>query len=74
MIGMRMVEREAGGQVGTDKNLVGDDENIGWFITWLLCLVSLLCLGDEQVISQFSIHVGESWRLENLDLETVATS
>ena len=23
----------------------------------MLCLVSLLCLGDEQVISLFSIHV-----------------
>ena len=61
MIGMRMVRWEAG------KNL-GDDKNIRWFITWLLCLVSLLCLGDEQV----GIHVGESRRLENLDLATVA--
>ena len=61
MIGMRMVEREA------DKNL-GDDKNIRWFITWLLCLVSLLCLCDEQV----GIHVGESRWLENLDLATVA--
>ena len=62
-----MVERRA------DKNL-GHDENIGWFITLLLCLVSLLCLGDEQVLSQFSIHAGESRRLENLDLATVAAS
>ena len=40
----------------------------------MLCLVSLLCLDDEQVISLFSIHfdTGESWRLENLDLATVA--
>ena len=38
----------------------------------MLCLVSLLCLGDEQVISLFSIHVGEYWWLENLDLATVA--
>ena len=61
MIGMRVVRWEA------DKNL-GDDKNILWFITWLLCLESLLCLGDEQV----GIHVGESWRLENLNLATVA--
>ena len=49
-----MVEREA-----ADKNL-GDDKNMGWFIALhctMLCLVSLLCLGDEQVISLFSIHV-----------------
>ena len=37
-------------------------------MTLLLCLVSLLCLGDEQV----GIHIGESRRLENLDLATVA--
>ena len=42
-----------------DKNL-GDDKNMGWFILHsmtMLCLVSLLCLGDQQVISLFSIHV-----------------
>ena len=32
-----MVDREAGGQVGGGQNL-GDDKNIRWFITWLLCL------------------------------------
>ena len=46
-----MVEREA------DKNLE-DDKNIGWFIA-RLCFASWVCcaLGDEQVISLFSIHV-----------------
>ena len=31
--------------------------------------MNLLCLGDERVLSQFSVHVGETWRL---DLATFA--
>ena len=59
MIGMRLVEREADGQVGG-----GDKYRLVYSMTVCFAPWILLCLGDEGVLSQFSIHVGEPLRLD----------